>query len=403
MTRQNYGDRVRRTQSHWQRENGDEREPPSGYVPYEDAKRQHERGANGPSDHNKHQSRIKLVPFDEIRIDTSRPYLIKGLIPLDGLTVIWGPPKSGKSFWTFDLTMHVALGWDYRGRRVQQGPVVYCAFEGQSGIKRRVEAFRQKHLAEEAEPVPCYFQPMMLDLVKECRELVGAVRSTLGETSPAVVVLDTLNRSLRGSENSDEDMSAYIKAADAIREGFNCAVIIVHHCGVNETRPRGHTSLTGAIAAQLAVKRDANKSIVVTVEWMKDGDTEGEETVSILEQVEVGIDEDGEPITSCVVMPTDAEPIRRKSRRSMSAGQQLGYEALVSLAAQHGEPLPTSYKLPLNILAVSVTAFKNEMLARGIVPADAKNPRSRLNEIIAGLKRHHVAAERNDRIWPITG
>ena len=98
MTRQNYGDRVRRTQSHWQRENGDEREPPSGYVPYEDAKRQHERGANGPSDHNKHQSRIKLVPFDEIRIDTSRPYLIKGLIPLDGLTVIWGPPKSGKAF-----------------------------------------------------------------------------------------------------------------------------------------------------------------------------------------------------------------------------------------------------------------------------------------------------------------
>jgi RecA-family ATPase len=57
------------------------------------------------------------------------------------------------------------------------------------------------------------------------------------------VVLDTLNRSLNGSENSDEDMGKYIKATAAIREAFNCAVLVVHHCGVNDSRPRGHTSL----------------------------------------------------------------------------------------------------------------------------------------------------------------
>jgi hypothetical protein len=36
--------------------------------------------------------------------------------------------------------MHVALGWKYRDRRVQQGAVVYCAFEGQAGLRNRVEA-----------------------------------------------------------------------------------------------------------------------------------------------------------------------------------------------------------------------------------------------------------------------
>jgi hypothetical protein len=36
-------------------------------------------------------------------------------------------------------------------------------------------------------------------------------------------------------------------------------VVIVHHCGIEGTRPRGHSSLTGAADAQLAVKRDAKR------------------------------------------------------------------------------------------------------------------------------------------------
>ena len=87
--------------------------------------------------------RFHLVPFDEIRLGTEPLCLVKGLIPRIGLTVVWGPPKSKKLFWTFDVAMHVALGRVYRGRRAQQGPVVYCAFEGQSGIGARAEAFRQ--------------------------------------------------------------------------------------------------------------------------------------------------------------------------------------------------------------------------------------------------------------------
>jgi RecA-family ATPase len=61
--------------------------------------------------------RFKLRRFDELKIGTERTYLVKGLIPRTGLVVVWGPPKCGKSFWTFDLVLHVALGREYRGRR----------------------------------------------------------------------------------------------------------------------------------------------------------------------------------------------------------------------------------------------------------------------------------------------
>jgi len=97
--------------------------------------------------------RIRLIPFDEIKLGTEPRYLVKGIIPRQGLAVVWGPPKCGKSFWIFDLAMHVALGWQYRERRVQQGAVVYCAFEGQTGIQARVEAFRQTFPIETDEPV----------------------------------------------------------------------------------------------------------------------------------------------------------------------------------------------------------------------------------------------------------
>ena len=100
-------------------------------------------------------------------------------------------------------------------------------------------------------------------------------------------------------------MSNYVRAADAIRDAFGCAVIIVHHCGINDSRPRGHTSLTGAADAQLAVKRDPSGTICITVEFMKDGEA-GETIASELEPIDVGIDEDGDPIRSCVVIEAPA-------------------------------------------------------------------------------------------------
>jgi hypothetical protein len=213
--------------------------------------------------------RFALIPFDDVRIDTAPAYRIKGLLPAFGLCVVWGPPKCGKSFLVFDMVMHVALGWKYRGRKVRQGSVVYCALEGCAPFKNRIEAFRQSRLAKHTKPVPFHLMASPMTLVADHPALIESIR--LRDPRPSIVVIDTLNRSLAGSESSDEDMSAYVKAADAIRDAFNCLVVIVHHCGHDGTRPRGQSSLLGALDAQIAVKRDEADNVIATVELMKDG------------------------------------------------------------------------------------------------------------------------------------
>ena len=94
--------------------------------------------------------------------------------------------------------------------------------------------------------------------------------------------------------------------------------------------------LTGAADARLAVTRDAAKNILVDVEFMKDGDA-GETIVSMLESLEVGFDEDGEPITSCVVVASQAADIERKTKLTKNDSTYL--EMVRDHEPIHTEPL----------------------------------------------------------------
>jgi hypothetical protein len=88
---------------------------------------------------------IRLIPFEQITLDcTQEEWTIKGVTPREGLGVMWGPTQTYKSFIELDQDMHIALGWKYRGGRVQQGPVIYCAFEGGRGVMTALPASRPR-------------------------------------------------------------------------------------------------------------------------------------------------------------------------------------------------------------------------------------------------------------------
>jgi hypothetical protein len=328
-------------------------------------------GAGVPADGPRRKPRFELVAFEKIKLDATSPYLVKGLIPRVGLIVVWGPPKCGKSFWTFDLSLHVALGWEYRGRRTRQGGVVYCALEGAAGFRARVEAFRQAKLSETPVDVPFHLISSPMSLVADHAALIAAIRAVLGDAVPAAVAIDTLNRSIAGSESDDRDMAAYIHAADVIRDAFDCAVIVVHHCGVDASRPRGHTSLTGAADAQVSIKRDAADNIIATVEWMKDG-PQGDEIISRLHQLEVGFDEDGEAITSCVIEPVEGMGRTVKAEKSarITKGAKIALDALHEAIGELGAVPAPSNHIPPATRTVSRAQWRDFAYRRGISTSD---------------------------------
>lgn len=277
--------------------------------------------------------RFKLVAFSDLHLGNDPLYLVDELIPIRGLVDLWGKAKCCKSFWAYDLCFHIAMGWEYRDRYVQQGAVVYCAFEGAHGYKKRKEALRLHYGIEEGTHVPLFLMPGQANLITEHALLIASIRMQLSDIKPAVVVLDTLNKSLFGSENKDVDMGAYVRAAEAVRDAFDCVVIIVHHCGYDDTRPRGHSSLPAAVDAQLAVTRSENV-ITVTVEMMRDGPEEIQ-VVSEVVPVEVGVDRNGKVLTSLVVVPSDAEAITAE-RRSWPPQLAVFYAALKDALASSG-------------------------------------------------------------------
>jgi hypothetical protein len=340
----------------------------------------------------------RLVPFDELRPGTKSSYLIDGVIPHSGLVAVWGAPKSGKSFWVFDAVMHIALGWSYRGRRVEQGPVVYLAFEGAEGFYARAEAFRRAH---EIKTKPWfYLLPSNAKLVRDLKALVESIDGQV-DAPPTVVVLDTLNRSIDGLESKDQDMGAYLAAADAIGDVFGCVVIVVHHSGVDTTRPRGHTSLTGAASAQLSVKRDAARNVIVEVEAMKDG-AEGARFTSTLKVIEVGTDDAGQPITSCAIVPIEAAAASASSRASNLTGNQRRFidilaEAVIDAPAEH----KTTSNVPRGAIAVSREWLKMCCKSKGWFDDEASesNNRAKVSNMINALAGKHRIGASSLYVW----
>jgi hypothetical protein len=254
--------------------------------------------------------KIRLTPFNKIRFEVgTTEWQIKKLLPTTGIGLAWGPSQTYKSFWLLDLALHVALGRTYRGRRVRQGAVVYCAFEGGVGVSKRVEAFRKHHGLKPDLAIPFHLQSLRLALVEHAADLIEAIRAD--KVKPSLIVLDTLNRSMTGSESKDADMGAYLAAADALREAFNCFVMIVHHSGWDTSHSRGHTSLPFGVDVEIGVTRPADLTCVAEIRKMKDEET-GDKITSRLQRVEIARDEDNEPVTSLVVL--EAEPVPEAKR-----------------------------------------------------------------------------------------
>jgi hypothetical protein len=259
-----------------------------------------EKAAPGP--------RFTFLTADDLRALPPLLWLILFVLPALGLVVIYGPSGSGKTFLVIDLVMAIAEGRSWFGCRVKPTIVLYICLEGEAGLRLRVQAWEVHHGRRVPDGVRMMIQPFDLTDLNCVHELAAQI------PAGAVVFIDTLNRAApTADENSSKDMGAILEAAKLLQNLIQGLVVLVHHTGKDSTRGlRGHSSLFAACDAVIEVSRGEDYR-----EWKvaksKDGADGGSHGFA-LEVVELGVDEFGDAITSCVVVPDqDDSPPREKA------------------------------------------------------------------------------------------
>lgn len=243
-------------------------------------------------------------------------WLVKHWIQEDAMIMVHGPSGCGKTFLVLDWCLHIASSLPtWCDRRVRDGTVIYLAGEGHHGLRGRVAAWKQYHQPNEMR-MAISNSGTDLNTIEGLQKTVTAIREI--HAQPRLIVVDTLHRFLMGDENSAQDTKTMLDSCALLMREFDCSVLLVHHTGVSaeaQHRARGSSAWKGALDIEISVEKK-EKSDTMKVIQRKNKDAELTEDIHLmLHQVELDgwYDEDGDPISSVVLVPTEV-PEDRPSR-----------------------------------------------------------------------------------------
>lgn len=212
-------------------------------------------------------SAFKLMKFDDFldKQDAELDWLVDGWMAVGGTSTVVAKPKVGKSTFARNLSLCVARGSDFLGRRTEQGAVIYLALEE---TERRVrEQFRRIGATRE-EPIHMYVGAAPSELFEE-------ILPHMKEIQPKLLVLDPLFRAVHV-----RDASAYAEVSNAldpilrVAASTGCHVLAPHHAGKQAREAvdaaLGSTAISGTFDSIFVLdKKDVTRTIEVV---LREGD-----------------------------------------------------------------------------------------------------------------------------------
>lgn len=347
---------------------------------------------------------LGFTMLDDVEPVWSSRHLVDDLLTEGSFAVLYGESNSGKTFLATDIALHVATGRDWRGREVEQGGVVYVAAEGGTGLRNRLSAWKAHHAVNEA---PFAVVPSGIDLSKAGSDgprVIATAEALAKRTGmpTRLIVIDTLSRALAGGdENSSADMGAFVRAVDQIREATGAAVLVVHHSGKDTSRgARGHSLLRAAVDTEIEVQTtEDSPARTAVVRKQRDVECTGEFGFT-LEVIELGEDDRGKPVRSCV--PVEAQPVQPKRNRlqRLTPEQQAFKDEVANAVAKHGQKVRPDPDGP-EVVAVSRNRLATALTGCGFFPDDLKRNQiaARLSKYVNTLKGKQILASTREWVW----
>jgi DNA-binding HxlR family transcriptional regulator len=178
-------------------------------------------------------------------------WLVEGLLPSGGVSLLAAKPKVGKSTTARCLALCVARGAPFLGRATVQGPVVYLALE-----EKRAEV--AKHFrrlgATEADPIHIH-----VGAAPEAA--LEALAAVIDEYYPALVIVDPLLRLVRVRDANDyAEVTRALEPVIELARLSGSHIMLIHHANKGERTGGdailGSTALFGAVDTALIMKRN---------------------------------------------------------------------------------------------------------------------------------------------------
>ncbi|BBV81938.1 helicase RepA family protein [Enterobacter hormaechei] len=242
-------------------------------------------------------------------------WVIKRFIGVGTFGCMIGPSGSYKTFAAVDMACCVASGKAWAGvyKISNAGPVLYLAGEGVQGVKKRIKAWAQQHPGYEAATRNIFIHAGGVDMASDAaqNEIKLAIREIADLTGvrPALIVIDTLGKSLNGDENLTKDMRPFINGCQKVQFITGISTLAVHHTAKGVSRDgsdgishggRGSGALYDDSDFEIQIRKDGEQRVGISHSKAKDVEMERAFALELVEQV-LATDQDGEPIISMAV------------------------------------------------------------------------------------------------------
>jgi RecA-family ATPase len=191
----------------------------------------------------------------------------------EGVGIVGGEPKLGKSFLALDLAVAVASGAACLRRYSvpRPGPVLlYAAEDALHIVRRRLEGI--------CAAANCSLQTLDLDVITAptLRLDVSADRDRLTHTveqlKPRLLILDPFVRLHRIDENASGEVAPLLAYLRELQRRYELAVVVVHHAKKGGGRIRAGQALRGSSEfhawgdSNLYLRREPSGQLTLTVE-----------------------------------------------------------------------------------------------------------------------------------------